>query len=154
MTTFYQRHLERRANSRLADRLQRQSVRRVLAVGTILSALLIAWSFTIFQGRIWILLLASIPFDIFAILLTMSLRGIFELSDDQLDEYQIAERNRAYKMAYGVTLIFIVVLATAATALDLTRTQTFAVAVFAFLVSAFEPRLMMAWFMEDQDGDE
>lgn len=154
MATIYQKHLEKRVNSRFADKLQSQSIRRFLALGTVLSALLIAYAFTIFDDNILLLLVLSIPFDVFAILLTMSLRGIFELADDQLDEYQIAERNRAYKMAYGVTVIFVVVLATTVTALDLPREQNFAIAAFAFLVSAFEPRLVMAWYLEDPDGIE
>lgn len=154
MASIYQKHIERRVNSSFADRLQAQSIRRVLALGTVLSAGLVAWALTAFDGNVALLASLSVPFGICAVLLTMSLRGIFELSDDQLDEYQIAERNRAYKLAYGVTVIFIVVLATTATGLDLPREQNFAIAAFAFLISVFEPRLIMAWYLEDPDGNE
>jgi hypothetical protein len=84
----------------------------------------------------------------------MSIRGVFELDDGLLDEYQAALRNRVYRTAYGYTLIFLVLVATTATGLSLERQSAFAVAVFAFLASALAPRMLLAWNMENERGRE
>ena len=153
MPSLYQRHLARRVNGPLADRLQTRVRRRALAIATVASVAIAAWGIAVFDGRIWFLLLAALPLDVTAFLLIMSVRGVFELDDAQLDEYQIAERNRAYRTAYGTTLVFLVLVTLVAVTAQFDRSTTFAIAVFAFLVSALEPRLVLAWNMRD-DIDE
>ena len=87
-------------------------------------------------------------------MLNLSLRGIFELDDELLDEHQIAVRNGSYKSAYGFALVFLVVITTIAIGLSLERRIAFAVAAFAFLISALAPRLVAAWWLEDNDERE
>lgn len=144
----------RQVNSSFADKLQRRSLRRLLVAATIGCALLLGMAINSGGDRIGFLVLASIPFWVSMVLLNFSLRGIFELDDERLDEHQVAVRNAAYKTAYGFTLVFLVLVVTVAAALDLDRIETFAVAAVAFMISAVAPRLITAWQAEDQyDGE-
>ncbi|MDJ0652804.1 MAG: hypothetical protein QNJ40_01510 [Xanthomonadales bacterium] len=139
----------RQVNSAFADRLQRRNRRRPIVVATLLSAVLIGLALNAGGDRIVFVALASLPYWLCMHLLNLSLRGIFELSDERLDEHQVAVRNNAYKTAYGFALVFMVVLVTVASVLDLDRPGTFAVAAFAFLTCALAPRMIAAWSLED-----
>lgn len=149
-----QDYMFRRVNGSLADRLQRRVRRRTIAVAAVLAAGAIAAALAADAGRLAWLVAAALPFWLAAFLLNLSLRGIFELADDRLDEHQVAVRDRAYKTAYGFTLVFLVVIATVATALAPDRTGLFSIAVFAFLTSALAPRLVAAWTLDDGDDGE
>jgi len=138
-------------NGPMADRLQSRSRRRAIVLGSLAGAAATAAGIATVGDRIGWLLLAAIPFWIFAALLNLSLRGIFDLDDDLLDEHQIAVRNHSYKTAYGYALVFLVVIATTAVGLALERHIAFAVAAFAFLSGALAPRLVAAWMLEDAD---
>ncbi|MEJ2127432.1 MAG: hypothetical protein P8X81_01145 [Woeseiaceae bacterium] len=141
-------------NSPFADRLQTRSKRRGIVLGCIGGAAAIgAGIIAVVEHAAWVLL-AAIPFWGFAFLLNMSLRGIFELDDDLLDEHQIAVRNQSYKTAYGYALVFLLIVATAATAFDFERHVALGVAAFAFLTGALAPRLVAAWTLEEPDGRE
>ncbi|MDX1507707.1 MAG: hypothetical protein R3358_05470 [Woeseiaceae bacterium] len=154
MTSINQRRMHRQVNGPLADRLQKHWLRRMFVLGAIAGAAITGAGFVVYDDRLWVLLLCAIPFGVFTVLMNLSLRGIFELSEEQLDEYQVGLRNHAYKRAYGFMLVFIVVVATTLAALQPGRLPTFAVATFAFLISALLPRLIVAWQLEDADGDE
>lgn len=154
MTSLNQRRMQRQVNGRMADRLQKRWMRRLLVVAAILGAAGAASGLALFNGNFAVLIAAGVPFGVSAVLLNMSLRGIFELSNEQLDEFQTGLRNRAYKNAYGVGLIFLLVVATVLAGLQLDRTLNFSIAAFAFITSALLPRLIVAWQLEDSDGDE
>ncbi len=151
MTSKLQRRMFGHVNGPMADRLQSRSRRRAIVLGSIAGAAATAAGIATVGDRIGWLLLAAIPFWIFAALLNLSLRGIFDLDDDLLDEHQIAVRNHSYKSAYGYALVFLVIIATTATGLALERHIAFAVAAFAFLSGALAPRLVAAWMLEDAD---
>lgn len=154
MTSINQQRLHRQVNGPLADRLQSRWLRRLLVAGSILGAAMAAAGFLLHDDRLWVLAACAVPFGVFVILLNMSLRGIFELGEAQLDEYQVGLRNHAYKRAYGSMLVFVVVVATSLAAVQPGRLATFAIAAFAFLVCALLPRLLVAWQLEDGDGGE
>jgi hypothetical protein len=97
----------------------------------------------------WRLPVVAIPFWGLAWLLNLSIRAIFELDDNLLDEYQLGLRNAAYKRAHGITLIFLLLVAVATGGLDLDRVQVFSVGMFAFLVAIMAPRMLVAWTMDD-----
>lgn len=141
-------------NGALADRLQSRAIRRSMVVALLLAALLIGAGIVLMGDRFWVMLIVMLPFWAIAVLLNLSLRGIFELDDDLLDEHQIAVRNSSYKSAYGYALVFLVVVATIATGLSLERRYAFAVAAFAFLTGALAPRLVAAWSLEDSNDHE
>ena len=146
------RHQERlygRVNGPFADRLQKKAVRRAVVLATILGVAGMALAFLILNDRIWVLAATAFPLALCLGLLNLSLRGIFELDDAMLDENQISSRNSAYKTAYGLTLVFLVVVATAAAGLEPQRQALFSVAVFAFFISALAPRMLLAWNLED-----
>jgi hypothetical protein len=154
MFEAFQNRMLRQVNGAFADKLQRRTLRRVLVVATIASALLLGIAIDSGSDRVGFLALAAIPFWISMVLLNFSLRGIFELDDERLDEHQVAVRNAAYKTAYGFTLIFLVLVTTVVAALDLDRVEMFAVAAVAFLICAVAPRLITAWSTEDgYDGE-
>ena len=154
MTSKLQRRMFGQVNSAFADRLQARSRRRGIVLGCIAGAAAIGAGIIAVVNHAWWVLLAAVPFWSFAVLLNMSLRGIFDLDDDLLDEHQIAVRNHSYKTAYGYALVFLVVVATIATALDLERHVALGVAAFAFLTGALAPRLVAAWTLEDSDDRE
>ncbi len=141
-------------NGPFADRLQNRAARRSLVLATLLGAAWVGVAFSNLEGGFWMLVAAAIVFESSILLLILSLRGIFELKDDLLDEYQISVRNNAYKKFYGLVLVFLVVLATIAAGMELPRRSVFSIAVFAFLVSALAPRLMSAWNLEDDHGQQ
>jgi len=151
MTSNLQKRMFGHVNGPMADRLQSRSRRRAIVLGSLAGAAATAAGIATVGDRIGWLLLAAIPFWIFAALLNLSLRGIFDLDDDLLDEHQIAVRNHSYKTAYGYALVFLVVIATTAVGLALERHIAFAVAAFAFLSGALAPRLVAAWMLEDAD---
>jgi len=154
MPQIFQDRMFRQVNSSFADKLQRRSRRRMLVALTVFGAFLLGAAIYSGGDRIVFVSLASLPFWICTALLNLSLRGIFELDDTRLDEHQIAVRNHAYKTAYGFTLIFLILVVTVATVIDLDRVGTFSVAASAFLVSALAPRLITAWTTEDSDDSE
>lgn len=154
MLRRHQSYLFRQMNGPIADKLQRRSTRRLLVLATLACLPLAAYAITWNANQISLLIAAGLPVFAFASLLNMSIRGVFELDDELLDEFQIGLRNRVYKTAYGYTLMFLVIVATTATGLSLERRSAFAVGVFAFLASALAPRLLLAWKMENGHGSE
>ena len=145
----YQERLYLKVNGPLADRFQSRAMRRAVAVATIVAVGAMAVAFALHDNRFWMLAAASFPLAACMGMLNLSLRGIFELKEDRLDEYQISMRNRMYKTAYGFTLVFLVVVATTAAGLELEREVAFAVAMLAFFTSALAPRLFLAWNLDD-----
>jgi hypothetical protein len=141
-------------NSAFADRLQSRAIRRAMVLALFASAALVGVGIAGIGDRFWWMIIVTVPFWIVAALLNLSLRGIFELNDELLDEHQIAVRNASYKSAYGYALVFLVIVATVATGLALERRYAFAVAAFAFLTGALAPRLVAAWSLEDSDDRE
>lgn len=150
--TYFQERLYGNVNGPLADRLQNRAARRALVLATLLGAACVGVAFSNLEDGYWWVVAAAIVFESSILLLILSLRGIFELKDDLLDEYQISVRNNAYKNSYGLVLVFLVLLATIAAGMDLPRHSVFGVAVFAFLVSGLARRLMSAWNLEDGRG--
>ena len=151
MPSSFQDRLFRQVNSPLADALQSRARRRLMVIIAVASAAAIGAAIYTNGDRFMWMALATLPFWLSVVFLNLSLRGIFELSDDRLDEHQIAVRNHAYKTAYGFTLVFLIVVVTTATGVDLDRPAAFSVAAFAFLTSALAPRLITAWTLEDSD---
>jgi len=151
MTSKLQRRMFGQVNSAFADRLQTRRRRRAIVLGCIAGAAAIGSGIVAVASHSWWVLLAAIPFWSFAALLNMSLRGIFDLDDDLLDEHQIAVRNQSYKTAYGYSLVFLLVVATTAAGLGLERHVALGVAAFAFLAGALAPRMVAAWTLEDAD---
>lgn len=141
-------------NSRFADKLQYQLRRRALVITAIATAALVGIGIALAGDRFLWMIVVTIPFWLCTGVLNLSLRGIFELDDELLDEHQIAVRNDSYKSAYGFALVFLVVITTIAVGLSLERRIAFAVAAFAFLISALAPRLVAAWRLEDNDERE
>ena len=154
MISFVQNRMYRHVNGRLAARLQRKSIRRVISACLLASLFLAALGAQIAGSDVRALVLLEIPMLLFASLLVMSIRGVFELDDSQLDEYQLGLRNDAYKSAYGLTLVFLLVIATIAAGLSLDRMQSFSLAAAAFFTCALAPRVLLAWRMEDDNGEE
>jgi len=150
--TNHQARLYETVNGPFADRLQSTVVRRAVVLATIPAAAGVALAFLILENGFWMLAAAAVPLGVTVVLLNLSLRGIFELADERLDEYQTSVRNSAYKTAYGLTLVFLIVFATVAAGMELQRQAAFAVAVFAFLMSALAPRMLLAWNLEDGSG--
>lgn len=151
MPVSHQNHMYRQVNSAFADRLQHQSWRRLIVLSSIIGAVLAAAAIFTGGDRILWMISGSLPFWLSAYFLNLSLRGIFELSDEHLDEHQISVRNRAYKTAYGYTLIFLIIIVTAASVLNLDRVGMFSISAFAFLTSIMAPRLITAWTIGDSD---
>lgn len=149
---YFQERLYGNVNGPFADRLQNKAARRTLVLATLLGAACVGVAFSNLEGGFWWVVAAAIVFESNMLLLILSLRGIFELKDELLDEYQISVRNNAYKNSYGLVLVFLVVLATIAAGMELPRHSVFGIAVFAFLVSALAPRLISAWNLEDDRG--
>jgi len=141
-------------NSAFADRFQHRSWRRLIVLSSIFGALIAAAAIYIGGGRIVWMISGSLPFWLSAYFLHLSLRGIFELSDERLDEHQITVRNRAYKTAYGYTLVFLIIIVTAASVLNLDRVGVFSISAFAFLTSIMAPRLITAWTIKDSDDGD
>jgi len=148
----HQERLYGQVNSRFADHLQIRPARRAVVLTMIATIAGVALAFLMLEKGFWMLAAAAVPLGVSMVLLNLSLRGIFELRDDMLDEYQISVRNNAYKTAYGLTLVFLVVVATVAAGMELQRQAAFAVAVFAFFMSALAPRMLLAWNLEDDSG--
>ena len=154
MPQGFQERMFRQVNSTFADKLQPRGRRRGIVIATLVSALVIGLAIDAGSDRVAFMALAAVPFWLCALLLNLSLRGIFELGEERLDEHQVAIRNNAYKRAYGFTLVFLVIVVTVAAGADLGRSANFAVAAVAFLVSALAPRLIAAWTLEDPDDGE
>ena len=154
MLQSFQDRMFRQVNSAFADKLQLRSRRRLIVIATILSSIGVGAAIRAGGDDIVFVGLASMPFWLCMVLLNFSLRGIFELDDGRLDEHQIAVRNNAYKTAYGFTLIFLILVVTVASVIDLDRINTFAVAATAFLICALAPRLITAWAAEDAHDEE
>lgn len=154
MASKLQRTIFGQANSAFADSLQFRSIRRVIAVTSILAAALIGIGIAGFGDQFGWVLLVTAPFWVLAALLNLSLRGVFDLQDELLDEHQITVRNASYKTAYGYALVFLIIVATVAFGMELEQRFAFAVAAFAFLTGALAPRIVAAWTLEDSDDSE
>lgn len=154
MPQSLQDRMFRQVNSAFADRLQQRSRRRLIVVATIAAAIGVGFGIASGGDDIVYVSIASVPFWLCMVLLNLSLRGIFELDDAHLDEHQIAVRNHAYKTAYGFTLVFLVLVVTIASVVELDRIRTFALAASVFLICALLPRLITAWTAENGDDEE
>ena len=154
MLQSFQDRMFRQVNSAFADKLQLRSRRRLIVIATIISSLGVGAALKTGGDDIVVVALATMPFWLCMVLLNFSLRGIFELDDTRLDEHQIAVRNNAYKTAYGFTLIFLVLVITVASVIDLEHPGTFGLAATAFFICALAPRLITAWRAEDAHDEE
>ena len=154
MPNRHQERMFRQVNGPWADMLQGRTHRRVLVVATIAAIASMATAMPYVADRFWVLVATGLAFGAFAILLNLSLRGVFELKDELLDECQIAMRNRAYKAAYGFTIVFTVIAATTGAGLALQRQPAFSLAAFTFFVCVMAPRLYVAWVKDDDDAGE
>lgn len=143
-------------NSPTADKLQTRFRRRLII------ALVLAWQpavvgslLLIRDDRILPLLLAVAVQTVLFGLLNMSTRGIYELCDGQLDEYQRAERDAGFRRAYYFGLMWILLVPAFAGFVRghddaLLYTLTFAMLGFFWGLAA--PQAAYAWNAPD-DGD-
>lgn len=139
---------------KIVPRFHRKPVRRLLAMALVIAAFGIAAAIYAAGDRIEVVSVATLPYWIVAYLLSLSLGGLFEGRDDALDEYQIGLRNRAYRRAFDVALVLLVVAVVAALVLQMTLPGIFAVAAFAFLTAIMTPRLLVVWNSEDVDDSD
>ena len=154
MGMSYQQRMFGQVNGPFADKLQGRAQRRSLVIATAVSMAGLAALTPQVVDHYWLLAVVGTVFWTLAALLNLSLRGLFELKDELLDECQIAERNRAYKSAYGFALVFLLVVATTAAGAAVERMTAFGIAAFAFYFCAMAPRMLLAWNLGDENGQQ
>jgi hypothetical protein len=154
MAINYQQRMFGQVNGPLADKLQGRVQRRGLVVAATIAMAGLAALTPQVVDHYWLVAVVGSVFWVLAALLNLSLHGMFELKDEMLDEYQIAERNSAYKSAYGFALVFLVVVATTAAGAAVDRLVAFGIAAFAFYFCAMAPRLLLAWNLGNENGQQ
>jgi hypothetical protein len=103
--------VQRVVNSPAADRLQTRGRRRlIIALVLLWQPMVIAGLLLIRDDRILPLLLAvAVQTALFA-LMNMSTRGMYELGDAHLDEYQRSQRDAGFRKAYYFGLLWVMLI--------------------------------------------
>ena len=146
-------------NSPFADKLQTRSRRRLIISLVFLWQPVVAAGFLLLRHDRVVPLLAAVAVQtvLFA-LMNMSTRGMYELCDSQLDEYQRAQRNAGYRSAYYFGLIWIMLIPAFA---GLVRGESDALlyilvfALLGFFWGLAAPQAAYAWNApDDLDGED
>ena len=105
-------YLDRLFRGPMVDWFQTPLRRRSVAIGVMLIHVATAGSLGLLTlDIVWPLIPAGIAAMYLMGMLNMSTRGIFELKEERLDEYQIALRDSAFRRAYYFSLIWIILTA-------------------------------------------
>ena len=158
MKTRFQAYLSKLFRQPVVEKYQTPSIRRSLVVALIIVQFLAAGCFILIpQDVIWPLFPAFIAMVYLQGMLNMSTRGMFELSDDHLDEFLVAERDAAYRKAYffGLLWLLLVPLVDGLTDhLELRRIYTLAFIMLGFLWGLSLPRVIAAWGRPAETAEE
>ena len=145
------------ANPRV-ERFQTQRRRRLLSVVLLAWLLLMAFCLTLIpKDLVWPALVCGVGMIYLMSMHNLATRGIFELADEYLDEYQIQSRNSAYKMSFGYSLLWILFLGIGFLGVEQTKDNRFvflAMMFFAFTSGLSAPRIVYAWLAEDESEEE
>ena len=88
MSSSFQERMFRQVNGNFAERLQNRFWRRAIVILAILSAVLVGVLIRAAGDQIFWVIPAAFPYYLCVYLLNLSLRGIFELDDERLDEHR------------------------------------------------------------------
>lgn len=133
----------------IIERFQTPAKRRSIALSVVLINLVTVGCVLLISGDIlWPLVPVAVASVLLMGLLNMATRGIFELSDEYLDEYQVSVRDSAFRRSYYFTLIWLLLVAPLFGFLE--GNQHSKLFVLAFILLGFMwgvtlPRVIVAW---------
>lgn len=158
MKTKFQNYLNHIFRQPIVDRFQTPARRRVAAAAVIVWQLVVVGTvLLISRDLVWPVFVAGIVMWGLISMLNMSTRGIFELADEHLDEYQISLRDAAYRKAYFFSLLWLLLIAPVIgffKGADLAALYTLAFILLGFFWGLSAPRVLVAWTLPaDTDED-
>ena len=149
MRAKFQAYLNQLFRQPVVERFQTPLRRRTIAVAVVVWEALAAGSLSLLAyDRVLPVIIAGIGMIYLLGMLNMSTRGIFELSDRHLDEFQIGLRDAAYRKSYFLALFWLLLVAPASALFDEHRlgdlySLAFILLGFNWALSA--PRVVVAW---------
>lgn len=158
MRKAFQNYLAEIFKDPTVDKFQTRNRRRALSVGLVLWLMVTAFCMTLIgQDLVWPVFVCAVIMVYLMGMHNMSTRGVFELSDEHLDEFQIQSRNQAYKVSFGYSLIWLLLLSVAVLGLEPSRDTRFLLVglfFFAFTSGLSAPRLVYAWTAPDESEED
>ena len=149
MKARFQAYLSRLFRQPMVEKFQTPARRRGVAVALLIVQLIVAGCFTLIpRDLIWPLFPAFIAMVYLMGMLNMSTRGMFELSDDHLDELLAAERDAAYRKAYFFSLLwllFVPLIDALVEDVEFGRVYLLAFVMLGFFWGLSMPRIVAAW---------
>ena len=149
MKARFQAYLNRLFQEPVVEKFQTPVRRRAIVVLLLLVQLGAAGCFVLIPHDVlWPLLPAFLAMVVLQGMLNMSTRGMFELSDEHLDEYLVTERDAAYRKAYFFALLWLLLVPLVDGLTDdlrFGRVYTLAFVMLGFLWGLSLPRAIAAW---------
>ncbi len=149
MKARFQSYLSGLFRRPVVDRFQTPLRRRAVAVTVLIWQMLLAGSMLLIpHDHVLPALIGGVVMVYLLGMLNMSTRGIFELTDEHLDELQISMRDAAYRKSYFLALFWLLMVApvTALTEGDqFAVLYTWSFIFLGFLWSLSAPRVVVAW---------
>ena len=158
MKERWESYLNRIFQNPMVDQFQTPARRRTVAFLVLAWQLLVVIAvYQIQFDRLWPVFVVALPMIYLIGMLNMSTRGMFELADRHLDEFQIGLRDAAFRRSYVFTLVWLL-LTSFVVLWAANQPQGWFVAVtfilLGFLWGMSLPRVLVAWTMPADDADE
>ncbi len=149
MKARFQAYLNRLYREPVVERFQTPMRRRGLVVSLVIVQFAAAGCFILIPyDIIWPIFPAFAAMVYLQGMLNMSTRGMFELTDNYLDEFMVAERDAAYRKAYFfglLWLLFVPLVDGITDDMQYGRIYTLAFVMLGFLWGLSLPRVIAAW---------
>ncbi|MEM7765452.1 MAG: hypothetical protein AAF290_15415 [Pseudomonadota bacterium] len=158
MTSRFQSYLSRLFRQPMVDYFQTPARRRAVAASVIIWQALVVYLLTLIpKDIVWPTLAAGVVMVYLLGMLNMATRGIFELSDEHLDEFQVALRDGAYRRSYYFALIWLLLVAPLVGFLE--GQDDLKILILAFILLGFfwamsAPRVWVAWTTPADDLED
>ena len=149
MKARFQNYLSRLFRDPVVEKFQTPARRRIVAASVVVwQAVVVGCMLLIPLDWVWPVLVAGVVMVYLLAMLNMSTRGIFELADHHLDEFQIALRDGAYRKSYFFALLWLLLVAPVFGLIEgaeHTHHWVFAFILLGFFWGLSAPRVVVAW---------
>lgn len=151
MKAKFQSYLNNLFRQPLVEKFQTTRRRRLTAVGVLFCQFVVVGCLLLLtQDLVWPVIVAGVFMIYLMGMLNLSTRGIFELSDVHLDEFQVCVRDSAYRKSYFFALLWLLLVAPIFGLLEGSEKANhfgFAFVLLGFFWGMSAPRVLVAWTM-------
>ncbi|MFK8052996.1 MAG: hypothetical protein AB8F65_08455 [Woeseiaceae bacterium] len=158
MKARFQSYLNNLFKQPVIEKFQTPLRRRLVATSMILWQMVVVGAMYLIQfDLIWPVIVAGIVMIYLMSMTNMATRGVFELVDEHLDEFQIAIRDAAYRKAYFFALLWLLLVAPFfgfVEGHEKARLFVFLFVLLGFFWALSAPRVLVAWTLPADEVEE